>query len=146
MNSKDGAGDKMQRLLLTYICENPEVYTQISKYIDEKDFIDPDYSQAAKYVFDSIKDGDLNPARIIGLFQDADLQKKISPLFHTKIEALDTKSEKEKAIKDVLYKVKVQSNEYHINNVGAENNSFQEMIKNKKILTEIQIMKIHLDA
>ena len=146
IKNRDEASDKTQRLLITYICEYPEIYSQINKYINESDFVNPLYAEVAKYVFDDIREDKLNPARVIGMFQEAELQKKVSPLFHTKIGALETKIEIEAAIMDIIYKVKKQSIEQSNAELEISANSFQEMIKNKQLLDEIKKISVHLEV
>ena len=60
----------MQRLLLTWITDNPQLYIKIKKYISPEDFTEELYSRVAKRMFEDIDKGQLNPAAIINMFDD----------------------------------------------------------------------------
>ena len=128
---------KIQRMLLTWIIEEPVIYGKIKKYISEKDFTDEIYNQVAKMLFDSIEKEDYSPAKIISKFADGDTQKIVSEIFHTKLEGIESIAEKEKALKDLVLSIKNNSYSYYSGMDGADNLSLENIIKGKKILEEI---------
>ena len=57
-----------QKLLLTWLVEQPQLYRQISKYISPKDFTEGLYEKVADRLFEELEQGNINPASIISMF------------------------------------------------------------------------------
>lgn len=136
---------KAQRLLITWITEEPKVFPQIIKYITPQDFTEELYQKVADKLFEEMKEGKLNPAYIVSMFTDEEDQREVASLFNTKLEELETKQEREKALHDILYTVKKNSYEYYSARLGADVNSLSQVIAGKKALEELNKTHISLD-
>lgn len=136
---------KVQRLLLTWITDEPTLYAKISKYISPKDFTEELYRQVAERLFKGIEGGNYNPAAIINMFEDEQQQSEVASLFNAKLEAINTKAEKEKAFSDILYAVKKNSMEYYSRNLGADIEALTLVVEAKKALQELEKTHISLD-
>ncbi|MCR5356386.1 MAG: DNA primase [Lachnospiraceae bacterium] len=134
---------KAQKLLLTWLCEEPELYGQVDKYLNEDDFDEDIIKTVAGILFDQIKQGTANPAGIISMFTNEEEQSEVGSLFSTKLEKLNTKAEKEKAFKDILIKVKEHSFEMQAK-LGdpADINRINLALENKKTLNELKGLRI----
>ena len=96
-----------QRILLTWIIEEPEIYGRIKDIISADDFDDEIYHKAAQMVFDQLENGEKpTPAKAVDLFSDEEEHRIVASLFNTQlVESLDG-AEKEKAVTDTVKKVK----------------------------------------
>ena len=100
---------KSQRLLLTWITEEPDVYPKIKQYITAKDFTEPLYQQVADKLFADLEQGRYNPAAIISAFEEEQEQRTVAEIFNTKLNELATDKEREKAFHDIVCTVKQNS-------------------------------------
>ena len=70
-----------QKLLLTWLVEQPQLYRQISKYISPKDFTEGLYEKVADRLFEELEQGNINPASIISMFEEEEDQREAASLF-----------------------------------------------------------------
>ncbi|MFI3201382.1 MAG: DNA primase [Eubacteriales bacterium] len=141
---RDDATKKIQRLLLTWISEEPYLYEQMKELIAPKDFVEPLYEKVATCMFEGIRENNLNPAAIISLFQDEEEQKQVASIFHTKLHEIKTIEEKTKAIQDIIVKVKQQSYEQQVSNMDSDSTAFMQAIEGKKQLEELKTFTIRI--
>ncbi len=138
-------GRRVQRMLLTWITDYPAVYAKISQYIAPSDFTEELYKTVAERLFADIAAGNYNPAAIVSMFEDEQEQREAAALFNTKVEALETKQEKERAFHDILYAVKKNSYEYYSGKLGSDVTALNQVIAGKKALEELSKTHISLD-
>ncbi len=136
---------KSQRLLITWITDEPEVYTQISRYISAEDFTEDLYKKVAEKLFSDLEHGTYNPAGIISMFTDEEEQREAATLFSTNLPELTTQQEREKAFHDILYAVKKNSYEYYTLKLGTDVNALNKVIDGKKALEELAKTHISLE-
>ncbi len=142
---KENPIKKAQQLLLTWICDEPDIYNAINKYIEVDDFSEDIYKTVAGVLFEQIRNNEVNPAKIIACFTDEEEQNEVALLFSSKLEKIETVNEKEQAIKDIIIKVKSYSYEQKAKNSDISDiNSLNEMINNKNKLDELKKIKINL--
>lgn len=134
-----------QRMLLTWISENPSLYPKISKYISSDDFTEDLYRKVAERLFTELKQGKCNLAGIISVFTEEEEQKEVAALFHTSLPKVNTKQEKEKAFHDILLTVKKDSYAYYSLNLGTDVNALIKIVDGKKALEELARTHISLD-
>lgn len=136
---------KSQRLLLTWLTDEPEVYPKIKRYISSEDFTEDLYRQVAARLFQDLDQGNYNPAAIISMFTDEEEQREAASLFHTNLPKLETKQEREKALSDIVLAVKRNSYEYYTSKLGTDVNALKQVIDGKKALEELARTHISLD-
>lgn len=96
-----------QRLLLTWIIEEPEIYEKIKGIVGADDFDDEIYHKAAGMIFSQLENGEKpTPAKVVNLFTDEEEHKVVASLFNTQLVESLNGAEKEKAITDTVKKVK----------------------------------------
>lgn len=139
------AAKRTQRLLLTWLVEEPALYHLIQRYISPEDFTTELYKKVATKLFEDLKQEKLNPAAIISLFTDEEEQREVASLFNTKLEQLETKQDREKAFHDIVVSVKTNSYEYFSANLGADVNALNRVIEGKKALEELRKTHIYLE-
>ena len=144
-SSPEDNAKKSQRLLLTWLCEEPRLYAEIKKYISTEDFTSELYSKVAQKLFEGLEAGVSNPAGIISLFTDEEEQREAASVFNTKLPVLETRQEKEKAFHDILFNVKKNSYEYHCSMMGADVSALSKAIEGKKALEELKNIFISIE-
>ena len=98
-----------QKILLTWMIEEPQVFHQISSYIIPEDFTGEIYRKVAELLYQQYEEGEANPARILDHFTEEEEHREAASLFHTKIRELTTPEEREKALKETVVRVKAHS-------------------------------------
>ena len=102
--------EQSQKLLLTWLIEDTRLFDSIKGWITEEDFTEPLYRKAAQELFTQYgESGQVNPAKIISRFQEEEEQKEIAGLFNAKIHEVETKQDKEKALKETIERIKENS-------------------------------------
>ncbi|MBR4718999.1 MAG: DNA primase [Lachnospiraceae bacterium] len=141
----DEGRKKTQKLLLTWLSDEPAIYQLLRKYLSPDDFTEELYRKAAELLFDQIEQDDVNPARIISCFTNEEEQSEAGTLFNTELPKFNTKQEREKALKDILIKVKTYSfDKKRENSDPTDINMLNSVIENKKMLEELRNLKIEL--
>ena len=107
---KEDGMKQSQKLLLTWLIEDTRLFDSIKGWITEEDFTEPLYRKAAQELFTQYgESGQVNPAKIISRFQEEEEQKEIAGLFNAKIHEVETKQDKEKALKETIERIKENS-------------------------------------
>lgn len=134
-----------QKLLLTWLVEQPQLYRQISKYISPEDFTEGLYEKVADRLFEELEQGNINPASIISMFEEEEDQREAASLFHTKLERLESTAEQEKALHDIVCAVKRNSYERDSAQLGTDVAALNRVIAGKKQLEELAKTHISLE-
>lgn len=134
-----------QKLLLTWLVEQPQLYRQISKYISPKDFTEGLYEKVADRLFEELEQGNISPASIISMFEEEEDQREAASLFHTKLERLESTAEQEKALHDIVCAVKRNSYERDSAQLGTDVAALNRVIAGKKQLEELAKTHISLE-
>lgn len=134
-----------QKLLLTWLVEQPQLYRQISKYISPKDFTEGLYEKVADRLFEELEQGNINPASIISMFEEEEDQREAASLFHTKLERLESTAEQEKALHDIVCAVRRNSYERDSAQLGTDVAALNRVIAGKKQLEELAKTHISLE-
>ncbi len=142
-NTPEENRKKAQRLLITWITDEPGIYPKIKKYINAGDFTDELYRKVADKLFEGLSKGEFSPAALVSMFEDEEEQREVADLFNTKLE--ETKKEREKALHDIIYTVKRNSYEYYSGRMGADMDALNKVIAGKKALEELSKTHISLD-
>ena len=142
---KSGVQKNSQKLLLTWLVEQPQLYRQISKYISPKDFTEGLYEKVADRLFEELEQGNINPASIISMFEEEEDQREAASLFHTKLERLESTAEQEKALHDIVCAVKRNSYERDSAQLGTDVAALNRVIAGKKQLEELAKTHISLE-
>ena len=106
---KDDGIKQAQRLLLTWLIEDERLYKPVSKYIAPVDFTDSMCYQVAVMLFEQFETGKMNPAMIINSFKEEETHREVAKLFNSELPDEMTKLERQKAIDDIVYRVKKSS-------------------------------------
>lgn len=136
---------KPQKLLLTWLVEEPALWPKVKKYLSPEDFTEELYQTIAQKLFEDLDGGVINPAAIISMFAEEEQQREAASVFNTKLTELATKTEREKAFHDILLSVKRNSLDYFSSRLGADVMAITKVIAGKKELEELSKTHISLD-
>ena len=143
-HSPEESARRSQRLLVTWITDEPAIYEKIRQYISTEDFTEELYRKVAGKLFEQLEQGQFQPAGIISMFEDEEEQKQAAELFHTSLPKLQTGQEKEKALHDILMAVKKNRYEYDTANMGTDMGALNRVIEGKRALEELAKTHISL--
>lgn len=134
---RESAGDKAQKLMLTWLVTYPGIFEEAEKYLSPSDFVVPLYRQVAEMLFAQRKEGDVNPARLLNAFTDSEEQREVASLFNATIH-LETPEEQNRAFLDALLRIKGESlAEKNKNWDPTDMQALQELIQAKKELEDL---------
>ncbi|MBA4686871.1 MAG: DNA primase [Candidatus Galacturonibacter soehngenii] len=147
IQSKDGGMKESQRILITYLIEEEGLYDKIKDYITPDDFTEDLYYTVACILFEQLKKGEVNPAKIINHFTDEEEHKQVAGLFNTKPKAVETKGDKEKALHETIVRVKENSLIYKSSNLSSGDivAEMQRLTEGKKMIERLRTLHISLD-
>ena len=121
------------RLLLSWLIEEPKLFVQIREWVKPEDFEEGLYRTVAKELYDQLDRGDLEPARIIGHFEEVEDQNKVASMFQTSFGSKIENDEKKKAITDLILKIKEHSIERQAGQI-TDLNELQKLVQQEKML------------
>ena len=144
-NHPEENAKKSQKLLITWITDEPSIYQKIKKYISPGDFTEELHRKVAEKLFAGLEEGNFQPAGIISTFEDEEEQRQAAELFQTNLPMLETGQEREKAFHDILLSVKRNSYEYYTARLGTDMGALEQVIAGKKALEELAKAHISLE-
>lgn len=131
-----------ERLLLTWLIEDPRLFDKIQGIIGPEDFVKPLYRRAAQMVFEGHESGEVNPAAILNHFiDDEGNYKEVAALFNASLNDSLSNEEQKKAFADTVMKVKKSSLDYQ-SRTASDLNELQRIIREQ---AELANMHISLD-
>ena len=143
---KEDGHIKSQRILLTWLIDHEELFSQISRYITPEDFTKDLYRKVATLLFEQYEKGEVNPAQIMNYFTEEEEHREAASLFHTRIKELTTKQEEEKAIKETIIRVKSYSIDEATRKLAPTDiQGLQQLMSAKKALQDLQKLHISID-
>ena len=107
VNTADDGLLKTNRLLLSFLADQPELYKRIKNIISENDFATPLYKDVARRIFIQIEQGkNPNIAEIISRYESGEDQALVAAAFEEKFEVELGEEERERAFREVVMKVR----------------------------------------
>lgn len=139
---KEDGSKKSQRLLLTWLIENPSLFERIEGIISAADFVEPLYHQVAQMMFERQKKGELSPASILNSFIDDEEQyREVAALFHASLKESLNNEEQKKAFSETVQKVKKNSLDW----AGKQTQDIKELQRIMKEQAALSRLHISLD-
>ena len=112
IKAKSDAGLKeTEGILLTWLFEDPTLYSSIATYISPDDFQEGLYREIATDMFNAYSGANndtsgFDPAALMCKFEDNEAHKTIASMLHTKIDGIESDEEREVLLKETLIKLK----------------------------------------
>ncbi len=147
-NKKKEDGMKQsQKLLLTWLIEDPRLFGKVEKLITADDFTEELYHRVAQELFAQYdRDKNVNPAQIISLFQEEEEQKEVAGLFNARIHEVETKNDMEKALKETIIRIKQNSIDYRTKHADPTDlNVLMKVVEDKRSLEKLERLHISID-
>ncbi|MCI8981231.1 MAG: DNA primase [Hungatella sp.] len=136
---KEDGPKRSQRLLLTWLIEDPRLFEKIRGIITPDDFREELYHQVAQMVFDGHAKGDVNPAGILNHFiDDEERYHTVASLFHANVGESLNNEEQKKAFSETVLKVKKNSLD-EASKKATDMAQLQEIIKAQSALKTLNI-------
>lgn len=135
---KEDGVRQAEKILLTWMIEDGDIYDKVSEYIQPDDFIDPLFKDVASKVYEQYETGSVNPAAIIGSYSDGDMHSEIAAMFSAELSESLSKSEREKTLNDTVLRVKKSSLDYKLEH-AADAKTMQDIIGRQMKLNNIHI-------
>ena len=134
---------KSQKILLTWMASDEQVFAQIQKYIHPEDFREGIYRTVAELLYAQHEQGRMNPAQIMNHFTDEDEHREVAALFNTRIREIKTANEQEKALKETIIRVKQNSIEERSAKLNPTDiQGLQRLMEAKRALQDLE--KLHI--
>ncbi len=148
VSRKSGKEDgvlKSQRLLLTWMIDDENIFRQVRKMIGPEDFGEPLYHTVAELLYRQYEEGKVNPAQIMNHFTDEEEHRKVAELFHTRLPGVSKVQEREKALKETLLRIKQHSLDEAMKSLNpADIDGLKKLMADKR---ELQHMKeLHISV
>lgn len=136
---KEDGARQSQRLLLTWLIEDPKLFDKIEGIITPDDFREDLYHQVAQMVFDGHARGDVNPAGILNHFiNDEEQYKEVAALFNASLKESLNNEEQKKAFSETVIKVRKHSLDEASRN-ASDIETLQKIIQAQSALRTLHI-------
>ncbi len=130
---KENGMKQSQKLMLTWLIEDPTLFDKIKPYLGPEDFTEQLYRQAAEILFAQCQEGSLNPAGIISMFTDEEQQREIASLFNASLKEITTPQKQQKALQETIIRLKENSISYRSKHLDpADMEGLQRLVADKR--------------
>lgn len=137
---KQDDANKPQKLLLTWLVNDTDLFRVLDGIVDKNDFMGEGYEKVAEVLFKQYADtGSVNPAAIVNMFDDVEGQRLVASILQTELPIDMNPEEKERAINDVVRKTKMDRIDYELTKNPDDINKFQELI-----VMKAKVAKLHI--
>lgn len=134
-----------QRLLLTWISDEPKIYGKIKEYINASDFTDELYNKVASRLFSDLDAGAMNLGAIVDMFQEEpEEQAEVAAMFNTNLVDVTETSEREKALRDLVIAVKKNSMDVTAAKPDRTMEDMMKEIENRKAFEKLKKITFNL--
>ncbi len=144
---KEDGMKQSQKLLLTWLIEDTRLFHTIHNLIEPADFTEELYHKVAEILFaQHANEGNVNPAKIISMFEDEAEQKEVAGLFNARIHEVESKSDMEKALKETIIRIKQNSLDFRSSHMDpADMAGMMKLIEDRKALQQLEKLHISID-
>ncbi|MGN0435208.1 MAG: DNA primase [Wujia sp.] len=131
---------KTQSLLLTWMVNDPVLFKLLDGVVDEEDFTDESCMAVAKLLYKQYRDtGTVKPAAIVDMSDDVDKQRLVAGMLQTELPFETNHEERERALNDVVRKVKLDKIDRELAESSGDMAKFQQLIMTKAKLNKLHI-------
>ena len=135
---KEDGVRQAEKILLTWMIEDGDIYDKVREYIQPEDFIDPLFKDVAAKIYEQYESGSINPAAIIGSYSDGEMHSEIAAMFSAELSDSLSQSEREKTLNDTVFRVKKSSLDYKLEH-ATDAKTMQDIIGRQMKLNNIHI-------
>ena len=121
-----------QKLLLTIMINESNVYKKIKQYIQPRDYTGELYQTVAKLLYQQLEEDKVNPPAIVNHFTDELAHQEVASLFHANLKDVETDETKEQAVREAIIKIKSGNLEKRRQEANPEDMGQWQAISNEK--------------
>jgi DNA primase len=133
-----------QCLLLTWIVDEPAVFSQVRQYLQPEDFDGERYVQTARLVWDRLYAGaeSVNAASLISSFETQEEQEAAAAMLNMRLEGVEDRNDRAKTLRELVYFIK-QASMNRITQTGGAG-SLQSLLEAKQQLQALRSARFQL--
>ena len=133
-----------QCLLLTWIVDEPAVFSQVRQYLQPEDFDGERYVQTARLVWDRLNAGaeSVNAASLISSFETQEEQEAAAAMLNMRLEGVEDRNDRAKTLRELVYFIK-QASMNRITQTGGAG-SLQSLLEAKQQLQALRSARFQL--
>ena len=146
----DARTERNEKLLLTWLTDEPEIFAQISPYLGPEHFHAGIYRQVAEGCWRILEQGTgENPAAVTSMFETVEEQQEAASMFSTRLEGLTRAPDREKALRDIVISVRRSAAEREKKEIAESGQEpspdmIRRMVETRKQLQALQSVRFHL--
>ncbi|MBO6112518.1 MAG: DNA primase [Lachnospiraceae bacterium] len=136
-----------EKYLLTWLSDENAIFGEIKKYLSPDDFTEGVTKKTAMLLFSQLEEGRCDPASIMDKFEDEESHKKVAGIFSTKLKAIESRAEKNRALTDLVVRIKETSLKRQADDEGhtdEEESLFKRKIRIRNAMDKLKELKIEL--
>ena len=127
-----------EKMLLTWLISDRDIFDKVVAYIKPEDFIDPLFSGVAEKVYEQYGTGNISPAAIIADFATTEEHSEVAAMFSADLDESLNNLEREKTLNDIVIRIKANSLNHELNKT-VDPKRMQEIIIEQQKLNQIHI-------
>jgi DNA primase len=138
--AKEDGIARSEGVFLTWITNDRQLYEKTRDIIQAEDFVDEPYHSVAAMIYKQYESqGKVEPAVIISRYESKEEQSAVAGIFNKEIRALTGDAQQQKAVNEVVRKIKKHSLEYRSRH-ASDMKELQQIIAEKKQLQSLKIL------
>ena len=127
-----------EKMLLTWLISDRDIFDKVAAYIKPEDFIDPLFSGVAEKVYEQYGTGNISPAAIIADYATTEEHTEVAAMFSADLNESLNNLEREKTLNDIVIRIKANSLNHELNKT-VDPKRMQEIIIEQQKLNQIHI-------
>lgn len=139
----DEGTEKAEKLLLTWMADEKDVYEAAKEYLTAEDFTEGLNRRMASEIYKGYDGNGFSPADVLTKFAADDSAREASAVINMKLDAVETSSDREKALTDLVIRIKKASLS-RTKNADDGADPLKKAMEEKKALSELKKIKITL--
>lgn len=136
---KESGVRQAEKILLTWMIDDMDIFAKVKEYIEPADFIDPLLHDVAVKLYAQFEQGKVSPASIINTYETEEQHNEVAALFSADLGADLNRNEREKTLNDTVYKVKKNSLD------DALQNTSDARVMQEILLKQVKLSSIHIN-
>ena len=135
---KENGVRQAEKILLTWMTDDLDIFERVKQYISPQDFIDPLMKDVAVKLYEQYDKGSVNPAAIINTYSTEEEHNEVASIFSRELNEGLSRQERQKALNDTVIKIKRNSIEDELSRT-TDARRMQELIMSQMKLGNINI-------
>lgn len=133
-----------QCLLLTWIVDEPAVFSQVRQYLQPRDFEGTLYIETARLLWQQLEGGAdaVNAASVISSFETREEQEAAAYMFNAHLQGIEDKNDRAKTLRELVFFIKQASLDRMTQSAGA--GSLKDLLEAKQQLQALQSVRFVL--